>query len=70
MQLVNNPFKVGWRKKNADIICYMFMSLVYLQQGQENMKVVNIDEDILYNFGTTWGISMKFSVKMCLRLIF
>ena len=33
------------------------------------MKIVNIDREILHNFWTTWGISMKFSGKMCLMII-
>ena len=33
------------------------------------MKLANIDKEILYNFWTTWGISMRFSGKMCLTII-
>ena len=33
------------------------------------MKIANIDREILHNFWTTWGISMKFSEKMCLMII-
>ena len=33
------------------------------------MKVANIQREILHNFWTTWGISMKFSGKMCLMII-
>ena len=33
------------------------------------MKLANIDRDILHDFWTTWGISMKFSGKMWLRII-
>ena len=33
------------------------------------MKIANIDREILHNFWTTWGISMKFSGKMCLMII-
>ena len=33
------------------------------------MKIANIDREILHNFQTTWGISMKFSGKMCLMII-
>ena len=33
------------------------------------MKIANIDKEILRNFWTTWGISMKFSGKMCLMVI-
>ena len=33
------------------------------------MKVANIDREILHNFWTTWGISMKLSGKMCLTII-
>ena len=33
------------------------------------MKIANIDREILHNFWTTWGISMKCSGKMCLMII-
>ena len=33
------------------------------------MKVANIDREILHNFWMTWGISMKYSAKMCLMII-
>ena len=33
------------------------------------MKIANIDREILHNFWTTWGISMKFSGNMCLMII-
>ena len=33
------------------------------------MKIANIDREILHNFWTTWGISMKFSGKMYLMII-
>ena len=33
------------------------------------MKIANIDREILHIFWTTWGISMKFSGKMCLMII-
>ena len=33
------------------------------------MKLANIDRDILHDFWTTWGISMKFSGKMWLMII-
>ena len=33
------------------------------------MKIANIDREILYNFWTTWGTSIKFSGKMCLIII-
>ena len=32
-------------------------------------KIANIDREILHNFLMIWGISMKFSVKMCLLII-
>ena len=32
IQLLNNLFKVGWKRKNVDIICYMLTWLVNLQQ--------------------------------------
>ena len=33
------------------------------------MKIANIDREVLHNFWTTWGISMKFSGKMDLMII-
>ena len=33
MQLLSNLFRVGWKWRNADIICYMLTSLVSLKQG-------------------------------------
>ena len=36
MQLLNNLFKVSSRLKNADVIYYRLMSLVFFQQ--ENVK--------------------------------
>ena len=33
------------------------------------MKIANIDREILHIFWTTWGISMKFSVKMIFMII-
>ena len=33
------------------------------------MKIANIAREIIYNFWTTWVISMKFSGKMCLIII-
>ena len=33
------------------------------------MKIANVDREILHNFSTTWGISIKFSGKMCLMII-
>ena len=34
----------------------------------KSMKIANIDREILPNFWTTWGISMKFSGKMWLMI--
>ena len=47
---------------------------VSLQQGnvkksENSMKVVNIEEENLDIFCTSWGISMKFSGKMWLMII-
>ena len=52
----------------------MLTSLVYLQwrnvkKSKKLLKLVNIDEENLHIFQTTWGISMKFSGKMCLVII-
>ena len=40
MQLLKNLFRVGWKYKIADIICYMVWSLVSLKQGnvKKNLK--------------------------------
>ena len=74
MQVLNNLFKVGWRWKNASIICYILMSLVYLQQEnvkkyKKLMKLPNLDEQNHDIFRTTWGNLMTFSGKMCLIII-
>ena len=54
MQFLNNLFKVG-RKKKGDIICYMLVSLVSLQQEnfkkfEKSMKMANIEGEILHMF--------------------
>ena len=33
------------------------------------MKIDNIDREFLHVFWTTWGNSMKFSGKMCFKII-
>ena len=33
------------------------------------MKIVNIDKENVHSLRTTWGLSMKFSGKMCLMII-
>ena len=33
------------------------------------MKIANIDREIVHIYWTTWGNSMKFSGKMCLKII-
>ena len=33
------------------------------------MKIANIDREFLHIFWTTWGNSMKFSGKMCFKII-
>ena len=33
------------------------------------MEIANIDREILHIFWTTWGNSIKFSGKMCFRII-
>ena len=55
MQLLNNLFKVSSRLKNADVICYRLMSLVFFQQenvkkSKKLMKVVNIKKENLHIF--------------------
>ena len=49
-------------------------SLVSLQHGnvkksENSMKIVNIEGEKLHIFGTTQGISMKFSGKIFLMII-
>ena len=73
IQILNNLFKLGWGKKNANIICYMLTSLVYLEQANikkpKLMKIVHIDAENLHIFQTTWRISMEFSRKMFLIVL-
>ena len=74
MQLLNILFRVCWKYKNADIICYVLSSLVSLQPGyiktsEKSMKIVNIEGENLHLFSMTWGISTKFSEKMWLMII-
>ena len=41
-----------------------------MQKIDENWwKLANIDREFLHTFWTTWGNSMKFSGKMCLKII-
>ena len=52
----------------------MMTSLVFLQQGNVKksktlIKIVNIENENLHIFWTTWGISMKFSGKTWLMII-
>ena len=54
-QLLSNLFKVI--SKNADIICYMLTSLIYLHQKyvkkcKKLIKLVDIDEEIPHMFRT------------------
>ena len=71
--MLNNIFRLGWKKKNADIIYNMLMSLVSLYQRnvkkyKKLMKRV-IDGKNLHIFWTTWGISVKYLGKMWLMII-
>ena len=52
----------------------MLTSLLSLKQGnvkksEKLMKTVNIEENHLHIFWTTWGISIKFSEKIWLKII-
>ena len=54
--------KVGWRLKSADIIFYMFTSLLSCYEEiskhlKKLMKIVNIAEEHLHIFWTTWRSS-------------
>ena len=33
------------------------------------MKTVNIEDESLHIFWTTWGVTMKFSGNMCLKIL-
>ena len=39
------------------------------QKSEQLMKILNIEEKNLHIFWTNWGISTKFSGKMCLMII-
>ena len=72
--MLNNLFKVGWKSKNADIICFLLTTLAFLQEenlkkNEKLIKIANIEEENLHNFWTTWGISVELSGKMWLMII-
>ena len=78
IQLLNNLFKICWKWKNADIICYNLTSLVFfvsswcqkIQKIDENWwKLANINRECPHIYGTTWGNSMTFSGKTFLKII-
>ena len=50
LQLLKNIFRVCWKWKNTDIICYKLTSLVSLSQGnvKKSKKLIKIDENSLY----------------------
>ena len=59
---------------NPGVICYLPTSLAFLQQGnvkksKKLVNVVNIEEENLHIFWTSWEIPMKFSGKMWLMII-
>ena len=69
IQLLKNLFKVRWKWKKmltSSVISWhhWFLCNKEMSKNQENwwklMKIANIDRDILHNFWTAWGISMKF----------
>ena len=66
------PCQIRWKVKNAEIICYLVTSLVFLLpdnvQGKM-MKTVNTGGENLHIFWATWAISMKFSGKMWTLII-
>ena len=47
LQLSKNIFRVCWKWKNTDIICYKLKSLVSLSQGnvKNSKKLIKIDEN-------------------------
>ena len=50
----------------AEVIS-LFATRLNVKKSEKMMKIVNIDEENLLIFHTIWGISMKFSGKMCLQ---
>ena len=50
LQLLKNIFRVCWKWKNTDIICYKLTSLVSLSQGnvKKSKKLIKIDENSQY----------------------
>ena len=55
--------------KNADIICYMLTSLVYLhkenvKKSKKLMKIVNIDEEDFHIFQTTLSGKLFLMIKV------
>ena len=59
IQLLNNLFKGCWKwKKKKKMVTWGKLT-----------KIANIDRELLHIFWTTWGNSMKFSGKMCFKII-
>ena len=73
LQLLNNLFKVCYKSKNADIICYELTLLVFFARSKcqkfQKWKMKIAWQKNFHDFWTTWGISMKFSRKMQLMVI-
>ena len=75
-QSSNSLFTVGWKLKNADVICYMLT--IFLQQrnvkkSEKSMEVVNTVGENLHIFWKNSGkmqlmIMLKFTKKMTLSL--
>ena len=56
---------IGW---HHEFLCNKVMSKKPKNRGKL-MKIANIDREFLHVFWATWGTSMKFSGKMCLKIM-
>ena len=69
--MLNNLLKVGWKWKNADIICYILTSVVSLwKENVKNCKKnMKIEGENFQLFWTTWRFSVKFLEKVWLIIL-
>ena len=64
--------KKCWRHlQQADVISFFVRRKCHKNPENQwkSMKIANINREILHNFSTTWGVSIKFSWKMWLMII-
>ena len=64
--------KKCWRHlQQADVISFFVRRKCHKNPENQwkSMKIANINREILHNFSTTWGVSMRFSWKMWLMII-